>query len=42
MKPQTPLVSGYRRRDDCLVFMHIPKTAGTTLVSSLMWNYPGI
>ena len=30
MKPQTPLASGYRRRDDCLVFMHIPKTAGTT------------
>lgn len=24
----------------CLVFMHIPKTAGTTLVSSLQWNYP--
>lgn len=40
MKPQTPRASGYRRRDDCLVFMHIPKTAGTTLVSSLMWNYP--
>jgi hypothetical protein len=30
----------YSRRDDCLVFMHIPKTAGTSLVSSLMWNYP--
>ena len=33
-------VTRYRRRDDCLVFMHVPKTAGTTLVSSLMWNYP--
>ena len=32
--------AGYSRNDDCLVFMHIPKTAGTTLVSSLMWNYP--
>ena len=26
--------------DDCLVFMHIPKTAGTTLYPSLQWNYP--
>jgi len=24
----------------CLVFMHIPKTAGTTIASSLRWNYP--
>ena len=26
--------------DQCLVFMHIPKTAGTTLYPSLQWNYP--
>jgi hypothetical protein len=24
----------------CLVFLHIPKTAGTTLASTLQWNYP--
>jgi hypothetical protein len=30
----------YSRKDDCLIFMHIPKTAGTTLISSLIWNYP--
>ena len=28
------------RDDYCLVFMHIPKTAGTTLASALQWNYP--
>jgi hypothetical protein len=30
-----------RPRDpSCLVLMHIPKTAGTTLASTLQWNYP--
>jgi hypothetical protein len=34
-------MQGSRGHDDyCLVFMHIPKTAGTTLASSLQWNYP--
>jgi hypothetical protein len=28
------------RDDYCLVFLHIPKTAGTTLASALQWNYP--
>ena len=28
------------RADFCLIFMHIPKTAGTTLVSTLQLNYP--
>ena len=30
----------YRRADHCLVFLHLPKTAGTTLASSLAWNFP--
>jgi Sulfotransferase family len=32
--------SGDPQHDYCLVFMHIPKTAGTTLYPSLQWNYP--
>jgi Sulfotransferase family len=32
--------SGDRHHDYCLVFMHIPKTAGTTLYPSLQWSYP--
>ena len=33
--------TGSGRRDDfCLIFMHLPKTAGTTLASSLQWNFP--
>jgi hypothetical protein len=29
-----------RRSQSCLVFIHIPKTAGSTLSTSLMLNYP--
>jgi Sulfotransferase family len=35
-----PTKRSSRPDDYCLVFMHIPKTAGTTLASSLKWNYP--
>lgn len=32
---------GHASRDDhCLVFLHIPKTAGSTLATSLVFNYP--
>ena len=32
---------GRAYRDDfCLVFLHLPKTGGTTLATSLRWNYP--
>jgi len=31
--------SGNGHSDYCVVFMHIPKTAGTTLYPSLQWNY---
>jgi hypothetical protein len=30
-----------RRRDSLTVFVHIPKTAGTTLTAVLEDNYPG-
>lgn len=32
--------NSHRRDDYCVIFLHIPKTAGTTLASSLQWNYP--
>jgi hypothetical protein len=32
--------SSSRRDDYCLIFLHIPKTAGSTLATALQWNYP--
>jgi hypothetical protein len=37
VKPKGGHVS---RDDDCLVFLHIPKTAGSSLATSLVFNYP--
>jgi Sulfotransferase family len=36
------LSSGAKRRpnEKCLVFLHVPKTGGQTIDSSLLWNFP--
>jgi len=33
-------ISSTHHDDYCLIFLHIPKTAGSTLATALEWNYP--
>jgi len=37
---QLPIMSQHNNRKEVLLFLHIPKTAGTTLTSVLMRQYP--
>ncbi len=40
MRGQRRPEEGSQVDEDCVVFLHIPKTAGTTMASSLVINYP--